>query len=80
MMRAKDALALGVADAVYEPADFLEKSISFAAKIISGKTNIARKDFTNEEAAWNTAIATGKAAVAKKYGGADIASPLVRSN
>lgn len=75
MMRAKDALALGVADAVYEPADFLEKSISFAAKIISGKTNIARKDFTNEEAAWNTAIATGKAAVAKKYGGADIASP-----
>ena len=75
MMKAKDALALGVADAVYEPADFLENSILFAAKIISGKTNIARKDFTNEEAAWNTAIATGKAAVAKKYGGADIESP-----
>lgn len=75
MMKAKDALALGVADAVYEPADFLENSILFAAKIISGKTNIARKDFTNEEAAWNTAIVTGKAAIAKKYGGADIESP-----
>ena len=30
MMKAKDALALGVVDAVFEPADFLEKSISFA--------------------------------------------------
>lgn len=75
MMKAKDALSLGVADAVYEPADFLEKSISFAANIISGKTSIARKDFSQDDAAWQTAIATGKAAVAKKYGGADIESP-----
>jgi hypothetical protein len=29
-------LALGVVDAVYEPADFLENSIKFAAQVISG--------------------------------------------
>lgn len=75
MMKAKDALTLGVADAVYEPADFLEKSIGFAANIISGKVKIERKDFSKDDAAWTNAITTGKAAVAKKYGGADIAAP-----
>ncbi len=75
MMKAKDALALGVVDAVYEPADFLEKSCAFAAEILSGKKKIDRVDHTKDDAAWERAIATGKAAVAKKYGGADIESP-----
>ena len=74
MMKAKDALALGVVDAVFEPADFLEKSVSFAASILAGTTTIERKDYTNDPA-WESAIATGKAAALKKYGGADITSP-----
>ena len=76
MMKAKDALGLGVVDAVYEPADFLEHSIKFAAEVISGKKKIDRADFTKDTAGFEKAIATGKAAVAKKYGGAEIASPL----
>ena len=75
MMKAKDALALGVVDAVFEPADFLEKSCAFAAEILSGKKTIERVDHTKDEAAWERALVTGKAAVAKKYGGADIESP-----
>ena len=75
MMKAKDALALGVVDAVYEPADFLERSVSFAANVLSGKTKIERKDYSNDPA-WETALATGKAASLKKYGGAEIASPM----
>ena len=39
MLKAKDALSLGVVDAVYEPADFLEHSVKFAADILSGKKN-----------------------------------------
>jgi 3-hydroxyacyl-CoA dehydrogenase len=74
MMKAKDALALGVVDAVYEPADFLEKSVAFAASILSGATKIERKDYSSDPA-WDTALATGKAAALKKFGGADIASP-----
>ena len=74
MMKAKDALALGVVDAVFEPADFLEKSVAFAAAVLSGTTKIERKDYSNDPA-WDAALATGKAAALKKFGGADIASP-----
>jgi len=74
MMKAKDALALGVVDAVFEPADFLEKSVAFAASVLSGATKIERKDFSNDPA-WDAALAVGKAAALKKFGGADIASP-----
>lgn len=76
MMKAKDALGLGVVDAVYEPADFLEHSVKFAADVISGKKKIDRTDFSKDSAGFEKAIATGKAAIAKKYGGAEIAAPL----
>ena len=75
MMKSKDALSLGVVDAVFEPADFLEKSVSFAAQILSGATNIERKDYSADPA-WESALAAGHAAALKKYGGAEIASPL----
>ena len=74
MMKSKDALALGVVDAVFEPSDFLERSISFAASVLSGSKKIERIDYTND-AGWEKAIATGRAAALKKYGGAEIASP-----
>jgi len=74
MMKSKDALALGVVDAVYEPSDFLERSISFAASVLNGSKKIERIDYTND-AGWEKAITTGRAAALKKYGGAEIASP-----
>ena len=74
MLKAKDAIALGVVDAVFEPADFLEKSVGFAASVLAGKTPIERKDYSTDPA-WDSALATGKAAASKKFGGADIASP-----
>ena len=74
MMRAKDALALGVVDALYEPADFLEKSVAFAAAILNGKLAIERKDYSSDPA-WESALAGGRQAALKKYGGAEIASP-----
>jgi len=76
MMKSKDALSLGVVDAVFEPSDFLENSVKFAANVLSGKTKIERKDFSKDNAGFEKAIATGKAAVAKKYSGAQIPSPL----
>ena len=74
MMKAKDALALGVVDSVFEPADFLEKSIGFAAAVLSGKTTIERKDFSSDPA-WASALSQGRAIALKKFGGAEIASP-----
>ena len=75
MMKAKDALKLGVVDAVYEPSDFLERSIAFAANVLNGTTKIERKDYS-QDPGWESALATGKAAALKKYGGAEIASPM----
>ena len=74
MMKAKDALALGVVDGVYEPADFLEKSVSFAARILNGAQKIERKDYSADPA-WDVALSAGRATALKKYGGAEMASP-----
>ena len=74
MMKAKDALALGVVDAVYEPADFLERSVAFAAGVLNGSVKVERKDYSSDPA-WDSALATGRAAALKKYGGAELASP-----
>ena len=74
MMKSKDALALGVVDAVFEPADFLEKSVSFAARILNGSLKIDRKDYSTDPA-WDAALAAGRAAALKKFGGAELASP-----
>jgi len=75
MMKAKDAFKLGVVDAVYEPSDFLERSIAFAAHVLNGTTKVERKDY-RQDPAWESALATGRAAALKKYGGAEIASPM----
>ena len=76
MMKAKDALSLGVVDAVYEPVDFLENSVKFVADILNGSKEIDRKDHSKDTAGFEKAIATGKAVIAKKYSGAQIPSPL----
>ena len=77
MLKANDALALGVTDAVFAPADFLENSVRFAAQVLSGAKKITRPDHTADVAQWEGAINTGKAAVAKKYGGAPISAPAM---
>ena len=76
MMKAKQALDLGVVDRVFEPVDFLERSLSFAAEVLAGKSVIDRLDHSSDDAAWERAIATGKQLMSKKYGGAEIAAPM----
>lgn len=75
MMKAKDALKLGVTDVVFEPADFIERSIEFAVSILKGETIIKRKDYSNDPA-WESALESGRIAALKKYGGAEIAAPI----
>jgi 3-hydroxyacyl-CoA dehydrogenase/enoyl-CoA hydratase/carnithine racemase len=76
MLKAKEAASLGIADAIFEPSDFLEKSVKFAADILRGEKKIERVDHTGDQAAWDNALATGRAAMNQKYSGAQIASPL----
>jgi len=75
MLKSPEALEIGVVDAVFEPADFLEQSITFASHILSGAKKITRADHTKVDASWENAAKIGTAAVVKKFGRADIASP-----
>ena len=75
MMKAKDAKSLGVVDALFEPADFLERSVAFAANILSGRLEIERKNYSDDPA-WESALQIGNAAALKKYGGAEITAPM----
>ena len=75
MLKSPEALEIGVVDAVFEPADFLEQSITFASHILSGAKKITRADHSKVDASWENAAKIGAAAVAKKFGRADIAAP-----
>ena len=71
MLKAKEALELGMADEMYLPVDFLEKSVGFVADVLNGKKKIERKDHSND-ADWDSALAAGRAAINKKYNGAKV--------
>ncbi|WP_427017258.1 3-hydroxyacyl-CoA dehydrogenase NAD-binding domain-containing protein [Pseudarthrobacter sp. P1] len=66
------AFQLGIADALFEPADFLEQSLAWAAKIITGATAVERPNAVAEplsaadSAAWDAAVAGAKAFVEAK--------------
>jgi 3-hydroxyacyl-CoA dehydrogenase/enoyl-CoA hydratase/carnithine racemase len=75
MLKAPEALELGIVDAVYLPADFLERSLAFAAEILSGKKKIERANHLNDDAAWKAAAEIGAGARQKKYGAAAIDAP-----
>ena len=71
MLKAKEALELGMADEMYLPVDFLEKSVGFVADVLNGKKKIERKDHSNDSD-WDAALAAGRAAINKKYNGASV--------
>lgn len=75
MLKAPEALELGIVDAVYLPADFLEKSLAFAAEVLSGKKKIERANYLTDDGAWQSAAEIGGAAKARKYGAAPVDAP-----
>jgi len=62
MTPAPKAAKLGIADAVFEAADFLERSIEWAAGVLSGEVTVSRPDV--DPAAWDDAIGRARAIVA----------------
>ena len=63
------AYALGIADAMFAPADFLESSLRWAASVIAGVTTVTRTPVDTGEA-WSAAVAAGRALVQAKLHGA----------
>ncbi len=68
-LRPAQVAELGLADAVFEPADFIERSIEWAAQVLTGAVEVQRADVDRSEEAWAAAVARGKAiADAKTHG------------
>lgn len=69
MLKAKEVAALGIADVLLEPADFLEDSLRWAAAVLSGAVTVDRTPVERDEAAWEAACDAGRKAVLAKTAG-----------
>ena len=61
MLTGPQAAALGIADAMFGPGDFLEESMGWAGQVLTGAVTVERTDHTVEEAVWSTAAAKARA-------------------
>jgi 3-hydroxyacyl-CoA dehydrogenase/enoyl-CoA hydratase/carnithine racemase len=73
-LKGPKAFELGIADAIFEPADFLEESLRWAAQVLSGEVTVERRKFSDEE--WEAALARGKQVADSKVHGAAAAPYL----
>ncbi|MET8140156.1 3-hydroxyacyl-CoA dehydrogenase NAD-binding domain-containing protein [Sphaerisporangium sp. NPDC005288] len=70
MIKGTEAFKLGVADAVFEPADFLEESLRWAAHVLTGEAAVSRHPFTEDAEGWKAAVAGARTLVDLKLRGA----------
>ncbi len=57
MLRGAQALSLGIADAMFEPADFLAESLRWAARLLTGEVSVTRAPVGED---WDAAVATAR--------------------
>ena len=56
MIGGTEAYSLGIADAMFEPADFLEESLRWAARVLDGSVTVERAPLA-DAATWDAAVA-----------------------
>jgi 3-hydroxyacyl-CoA dehydrogenase/enoyl-CoA hydratase/carnithine racemase len=59
MLKGPQAFKLGIADAMFEPADFIEQSLAWAASVVRGEVVVERPEIDRGEG-WDAALARGK--------------------
>ncbi|MVA75747.1 3-hydroxyacyl-CoA dehydrogenase [Auraticoccus sp. F435] len=68
MLKGHQLQGMGLADATFEAADFLERSLDWAARVVRGEVVVERPEHDRGEA-WDAAVARGRAlADAKVHG------------
>jgi 3-hydroxyacyl-CoA dehydrogenase/enoyl-CoA hydratase/carnithine racemase len=70
MINGVKAFELGVGDALFEPADFLEQSLVWTSAVLRGEIVVQRPEIDRDEAAWEAALGAAKAFADLKVGGA----------
>lgn len=68
MLKGPEAFRLGLADVIFEPAEFLERSIAWAAGVLTGEVTVERPEVDRDESLWAAAIAKAKALADAKTG------------
>jgi 3-hydroxyacyl-CoA dehydrogenase/enoyl-CoA hydratase/carnithine racemase len=68
MLRAGEALDLGLADVGFEPADFLEESLRWAGAVLTGQERVERRPVDDDEPAWEAALARATAVADARTG------------
>src|SRR6266511_3843313 len=56
MLKPREAFELGIADAFFEPADFLERSLEWAAGVVRGEITLERRPVEHDET-WDFVVA-----------------------
>ncbi|GIG60255.1 3-hydroxyacyl-CoA dehydrogenase [Longispora fulva] len=69
MLKPADALKLGIADTLFEPADFLERSLAWAASVVAGTVTVERAEI-DRGPAWSAVIGYAKKLLDEKLHGA----------
>lgn len=69
MLKGPQAYELGIADAMFDGADFIEQSLGWAGQIVAGTIKLDRPEPDRGEA-WDAAVARGKAIADLKTSGA----------
>jgi 3-hydroxyacyl-CoA dehydrogenase/enoyl-CoA hydratase/carnithine racemase len=57
MLRGAQAFSLGIADALFEPADFLAESLRWAGRVLTGSVSVTREPGTGD---WDQAVAAAR--------------------
>ena len=70
MLKGPQAFELGIADVMFEPATFLEDSLSWAADVITGRTVVEHPEIDRDPALWEGATTAARRLVMAKTGGA----------
>ncbi|MGC5341304.1 3-hydroxyacyl-CoA dehydrogenase NAD-binding domain-containing protein [Streptomyces sp. DT171] len=68
-LKGRQVRELGIADAIFEGADFLERSLSWTASVLTGATTVERAEIDRGDA-WDQAVARGRAVADSKVHGA----------
>jgi 3-hydroxyacyl-CoA dehydrogenase/enoyl-CoA hydratase/carnithine racemase len=70
MLRGPQAFELGLADAMFSPADFLEESLRWAARVLTGEVTVERAPVSGDAAEWDQAVGAARFFVDGKVHGA----------
>jgi 3-hydroxyacyl-CoA dehydrogenase/enoyl-CoA hydratase/carnithine racemase len=69
MLKPAEVKDLGIADALFEPADFLERSLAWAAEVVTGKATVERNDIDRSDM-WDAVLGFAKQQLDERLHGA----------